>query len=238
MTGDKATLFFTTRWTLVAEAAQMGDENAKEALGELCQSYWQPLYRFARRTGKAPEDAEDLVQGFFAYLLELDSLRQANPERGRFRAFLLGAFKHFMSNDWHRQHRKKRGGFAPHISLDWQDAESGLSMNIEDGRSPDRLFDREWALALLEKVLADLEREEPGFEKWKGFLSLEGHNLNYGEIASDFEMSEGAVRVAVHRLRKRYRQRVQDEIAGSLSDATMVEDEMKFLLAALVEDFQ
>ena len=237
MEKSQHSFFATTRWTLVGEASCAGDSQAKEALGVLFSTYWKPLYRYARRTGKGTQDAEDLVQSFFTQLLEGNGLELADRDRGRFRAFLLGALKNHMVNAWRHGHRRKRGGFAQHLSLDWQDAESGLVIELEDRRSPDRLYDREWAMALLDKVLGDLEREEPGFVRWKPFLSLSREHLSYSDLAEQFEMSEGAARVAVHRLRKRYRQRVRSEIAGSLDDASMVDEEMKVLFDALVDDF-
>jgi RNA polymerase sigma-70 factor (ECF subfamily) len=231
------TLFLTTRWTLVGKAVASGDTEARRALDDLFRIYWKPLYRYVRRTGKSPEDAEDLVQGFFGLLVTGDGLRLADRERGRFRAFLLAAVKNFMVSEWRREHRQKRGGFAAHLSLDWQDAETGLKLEVEDSRSPDRLFDKEWAMALLAKVLDDLEREEPEFSRWKPFLSMSRERLPYAEIARQFGMGEGAVRVAVHRLRKRYRESVRGEIAGTLTEPSMVEEEMRALFSALTEDF-
>ena len=152
-----ATLFATTRWTLVCEAARGGDADGLEALGALFGSYWQPLYRYARRKGKSREDAEDLVQGFLAHLMQIDALREIDRARGRFRAFLLTSFNHWMINEWKHGTRQKRGGGIPALSFDWQSAETGLKIEVADERSPDRLFDREWALALLGKVLAQLE---------------------------------------------------------------------------------
>lgn len=169
-------------------------------------------------------------------MLEGEGLRLADRHRGRFRTFLLGALKNYMINAWRHGHREKRGGFARHISLDWRDAESGCMMEVEDGRSPDRLYDREWAMALLDKVLEDMEREESGFAQWKPFLSLSRERLSYAKLAEEFGMSEGAARVAVHRLRKRYRKRVRLEIAGSLEDSSMVDEEMKVLFSALTDD--
>lgn len=233
MPPNQPTLFLTTRWTLVGKALASGDTEARRALDDLFRIYWKPLCRYVRRTGKSAEDAEDLVQGFFAHLLEGDGLRLADRGRGRFRAFMLGALKNYMANVWKREHREKRGGFSTHLPLDLPGGESAAVMEIQDGRSPDLQFDREWAMALLEKVLADLEREEPEFAKWEPFLSLDREQLSYGEMASRFGMSEGAARVAVHRLRKRYRQRVRDEIARTLVDDSMIEDEMKSLFAAL-----
>ena len=237
MPKQRSTLFLTTRWTLVGKAAGSGDTEARRALGDLFGIYWKPLYRYVRRKGKSAEDAEDLVQGFLEHLVAGDGLRLADRDRGRFRAFLLSALKNFIAREWLREHRQKRGGFAPHLSLDWEDAESGLKLEAEHARSPDRLFDREWAMSLLDKVLDDMEREEPEFAEWKPFLSLSRERLSYAEMAKKSEMNEAAVRVAVHRLRKRYRQRVREEIAGTLAESSMVEDEMRALFAALTEDF-
>jgi RNA polymerase sigma-70 factor (ECF subfamily) len=225
----------TTRWTVVCEAARGGDTEAVEALGALFETYWPPLYRYVRRLNRTAPDAEDLVQGFFAHLLEQNGLGLADRDRGRFRAFLLGSLKHYMANEWQRDHRLKRGGFAAHLSIDWQAAETGLGLEPADERSPDKLYDREWAMALLDKVLDDLAREEKelDFARWKPFLSVSSARLPYAEIAGEFGMSEGAARVAVHRLRKRYRQRLRDEIGRTLADDQLVDDEMRSLFAAL-----
>jgi RNA polymerase sigma-70 factor (ECF subfamily) len=219
----------------VCDAARGGDAGAVEALGALFGTYWPPLYRYVRRQGRAAPDAEDAVQGFFAHLLGQDGLRLADRDQGRFRAFLLGSLKNFLANEWHREHRLKRGGFAAHLSIDWKDAESGLGLEPEDRRSPDRLYDRDWALALLDKVLDDLQSEEKDFVRWKPYLSLSGDRLPYAAIAAESGMTEGAARVAVHRLRKRYRQRLRDEISRTLADEHLVEEEMHSLFAALSE---
>ena len=235
------TSFATTRWTLVCDAAQSGDTQAVAALGALFGTYWQPLYRYARRLGHSAPDAEDLVQGFFANLLERNGLRLAARERGRFRTFLLGSLQHHMANQWQREHRLKRGGFASHLSLDWQHAETGLSLEIADPRSPDRLFDREWALALLDKVLGELEaacRAEGGaaqFEKLKPCLTADSSRIGYAELAAGLGLSEGAARVAVHRLRKRYRALLTTEVARTLASPAAVEEEMRALFAVLAE---
>jgi len=236
MFDSKPTLFLTTRWTIVGKAARSDETEARRALGDLFNIYWKPLYRYIRRTGKSPEDAEDLVQGFFERLVAGDGLRMADRDRGRFRAFLLTTLKNYMVSEWRRDHRQKRGGFSQHLSLDWRDAETGLSLDASHHHSPDSLYDREWATAMLTKVLNDMEREDPEFDRWKPFLSLSRESVPYAEIAGRFGIGEGAARVAVHRLRKRYRQRVREEIAGSLTDQSMVEDEMKVLFSALTED--
>jgi RNA polymerase sigma factor (sigma-70 family) len=233
----RQTLFLTTRWTLVAEAARGGNTAAADALGALFLTYWQPLYRYVRRQGKTAEDAEDLVQGFFAQLLQQDGLRFADRDRGRFRMFLLGGIKNHIAGEWQRDHRQKRGGFATHLSIDWKDAETGLGIDPPDDRSPDKLYDQDWTVALLDKVLDDLGREEVNldFARWKPFLSVSSGNLGYAGIAEQFGMTEGAARVAVHRLRKRYRQRLREEIGRTLSDEQLVDDEMRSLFAALSE---
>lgn len=230
-------LFATTRWTLVGDAAGDDTTRAQDALAEIFQVYWSPLYRYARRLGRSPEDAEDGVQGFFVHLLEGRGLGLADRDRGRFRAFLAGSLKHYLTSEWRREHRLKRGGFAPRLSIDWRDAESGLGLEPEDLRSPDKLFDREWALALLAKVLDDLAAEEQGndFARWKPFLSVSSARIAYAEIAGEFGISEGAARVAVHRLRKRYRQRLRREIGRTLVREELVDEEMQSLFAALAE---
>jgi DNA-directed RNA polymerase specialized sigma24 family protein len=151
------TLFATTRWTVVCDAARGGDSRAVEALGALFGTYWQPLYRYARRRGKSKEDAEDLVQGFLAHLIEAQALRGTERGKGLFRAFLLASFNHWMINEWKYASREKRGSGVPPLSFDWERAETGLKLESADERSPDKLFDLEWALTLLRKTLEDLE---------------------------------------------------------------------------------
>ena len=229
------TLFATTRWTVVRDAAQGGDTEAAEALGTLFRTYWQPLYRFTRRQGKSPSDAEDLVQGFFAKLLANNGLRLADQDHGRFRAFLLGCLKNHLASDYQHRLRDKRGAGAPHLSLDWQAAETGLSLEPADLRSPDILFDREWAMALLDAVLDELARSEPDFARWKPWLGLRGSTLPYARIASENGLSEGAARVAVHRMRKRYREALRRELARTLDSDALVDEEMRALFSALTE---
>lgn len=234
---SKSTSFATTRWTVIGEAARSGDTGAVKALGDLFTTYWSPLYRYVRRLGRTVADAEDTVQGFFTHLLTHNGLRLVDRSQGRFRAFLLASLKHYMANEWQREHRQKRGGFAPHFSLDRQNAETGLGAEPADARSPDLLYDRDWAVALLERVLGDMSREEPRleFDRWKPFLSVSSSRVVYADLAARFDLTEGAARVAVHRLRKRYRYRLREEIARTLSgeDEAMVEEEMRALFAAL-----
>jgi RNA polymerase sigma-70 factor (ECF subfamily) len=229
--------FATTRWTLVGHAA--GGPEALAALGELLVIYWQPLYRYARRKGKSREDAEDLVQGFMVQLIENDVLRHPDPAKGRFRTFLLASFNHWMINEWKRGAREKRGGGFIPVSFDWQHAESGLSLEPADPRSPDLLYDREWALALLETTLNRLEeicRSEGGasvFDTLKPCLTADTARISYPELAAALGVSEGAARVAVHRLRKRYRHLLKEEITRTLADPAQADEELRALCATL-----
>ncbi len=231
--------FSTTCWTLICAAARGGETDAVSALGELFQTYWPPLYRHARRRGKGPADAEDLVQGFFVHLIESEALRATDPARGRFRAFLLTSFNHWMINDWKHASREKRGGGIPALSFDREHAETGLRLEVADESSPDRLFDRDWALALLDKVLRNLEgicRAEGGaaqFAVLKSCLTTNSDRIPYADLAPTLGLSEGAARVAVHRLRKRYRALLNQEIARTLTSPSAVEGELQALFAAL-----
>jgi DNA-directed RNA polymerase specialized sigma24 family protein len=233
------TFFATTRWTLVRDAARGGDTLAVEALGTLAGTYWQPLYRYARRKGKSPEDSEDLVQGFLTHIIEARALSRTDHAKGRFRAFLLASFQNWMINEWKRENRIKRGGGETLLSFDWQSAESGLHLEPAHDYSPDKLYDREWALALLGKVLADLEalcRAEGGaaqFEILKPCLTADSARIAYASIAVTLGTSEGAARVAVHRLRKRYRHLLTGEISLTLASPSAVEEEMRSLFAVL-----
>lgn len=236
MAAARPTLFATTRWSLVRDAAA---DARGSALAELVTIYWQPLYRYARRKGKSKEDAEDLVQGFLAHLLRAGRLQTTDPAKGKFRAFLLAAFNHWMIGDWQRSQRQKRGGGISPLSFDWQHAETGLALDIPDDRSPDRHFDREWALALLDKVLADLaeifrqEGNAAHFEVLKPSLTADSTRIPYAEIARSLGLTEGAARVTVHRLRKRYRHQLAAEICRTLASPAAVEEEMRSLFAAL-----
>ena len=233
------TLFATTRWTLVVDAARGSQVTAVEALGELVKTYWQPLYRYARRKGKSKEDAEDLVQGFMLNLMEAKSLENVDRSKGRFRAFLLACFNHWMTNDWRHATRLKRGGGQSLLSVDWEGAEAGLRLDVADERTPDHYFDKEWAVALLEEVLTKLEilvAEEGAaeqFERLRPCLITDSNKIDYEQIAAEMEVTEGAVRVAVHRLRKRYRKLLMEEVSRTLDSSDSVDEEMRALFSAL-----
>lgn len=231
-------IFATTRWTVVLAAGAGGAPGADRALEELCRTYWFPLYAYVRRRGHAKEDAEDLTQQFFARFLEKNYLRDLDASRGRFRAFLLASLKHFLSNEWDKSRTQKRGARAPHFPLDWQTADSQFQLSSAAEPSPDVAFDREWAIALLAKVIDRLSAESAAsgnsaqFERLKIFLTAGKGEKPHAEAARSLGMDETAVRVAVHRLRKRYRQLLRDEIAHTLADPAMVDDEMQALFGA------
>jgi len=232
-------VFVTTRWTVVLSAGRKSSPHSDKALAELCQTYWYPLYAYVRRQGKSKEDAEDLVQAFFASFLAKNYLEGLNAERGKFRAFLLASLKHFLANEWDKANRQKRGGGIAHISLDWQSADERYHLDPPDPASPDRSYDRAWAFALLEQVIVRLrtECEAEGkatlFDQAKGYLMIGETAIPYAEAAQALCLDEGAVRVAVHRLRKRYRQLLRDEIGQTLAHPAQVTEELRCLQAAL-----
>jgi len=231
-------IFATTHWTVVLAAGRRHTPQSDHALDELCRTYWFPLYAYVRRRGHEKQDAEDLVQAFFARFLAKNYLEGLCAERGRFRAFLLASLKHFLANEWDKSQRQKRGAGAMHLSLDWQTADSKFQVAAASEPSPDQAFDREWALALLSKVIEHLQAECAAdgkarlFEQLKVFLAAGKGETAQSEVAKALGMEEGAVRVAVHRLRKRYRQLLRDEIASTLSDPAMVDEEMRALFGA------
>ncbi len=220
--------FATTRWTMVMTAGESGGA----ALGELCAAYWFPVYAYVRRRGHSKEDAEDLTQGFFADLLARGDIADLRRENGKFRAFLLAAMKHFMSNEHDKHRREKRGGGALHLSLDWQQADARFRL-ADESLSPDAAYDREWATALLERVLVAMESEaDDRFPHLKPYLSLDRERIPYSAAAAELGLDEGAVRVAVHRLRKRYRLLLREEIARTLTGPDLVDEELRALMNA------
>jgi RNA polymerase sigma-70 factor (ECF subfamily) len=231
-------VFATTQWTVVLAAGRRHTPQADGALEELCRTYWFPLYAYVRRRGHAKADAEDLVQAFFARFLEKNYLAGLSAERGRFRAFLLASLKHFLINEWKKSQRLKRGGGEKTLSLDWQTADTKFQVAATAEPSPDKSFDREWALALLAKVIERLQQECAAdgkaklFEQLKVFLTAGKGESAQAEVAKVLGLEEGAVRVAIHRLRKRYRVLLRDEIAQTLTDESQVDEEMRALFGA------
>ena len=223
-------------------AGHRGAPQADVALEELCRTYWFPLYAYVRRHGHSREDAEDFTQAFFARLLEKNYLEGITSDKGKFRAFLLVALKRFMANEWDRANRQKRGGGVPALSLDWQDADARYQINPADNLSPDKLYDRAWAVTLLERFITRL-RDESGaegkarsYEQLKPFLVAGKSEMPYAQAAAALEMTEGAVRVAVHRFRRRYRELLREEIGQTLSDPAQAGEEMQALFSAFAED--
>lgn len=230
--------FATTRWTVVLTAGSATAPGAGQALEELCSTYWFALYAFVRRQGHSKEDAEDLVQGFFARFFEKNYLDGVSSEKGKFRSFLLAALKHFLANEWDRAGRQKRGGHATHLSLDWDEAHTRYQVDPADQLTPDKLYDRAWAVMLLERVLARLRQENLAdgklavFDRLKPFLTLGKGAIPYSEAAKELNLTEEAARVAVHRLRRRYRELLREEVAQTLSHPGQIEEEMRALLGA------
>ena len=238
-TGAAGGIFATTHWTAVLAAGRGGSQQAEVALEELCHTYWYPLYAYVRRRGHSREDAEDLTQGFFARLLEKNYLEGITSDKGKFRSFLLVALKRYLANEWDRANRQKRGGGVTPLSLDWQDAETRYQINPADNLSPDRLFDRAWAVIVLERVITRLRDENSGegkaglYEQLKPFLMVGKSEIPYAQAAAALEMTEGAVRVAVHRLRRRYRELLREEITETLANPAQADEEIQALFSAL-----
>jgi DNA-directed RNA polymerase specialized sigma24 family protein len=231
--------FATTHWSLVLAAGAGVDPDARQALATLCETYWYPLYAFVRRLGKSPEDSGDLTQSFFALLLEKHYLRAADRHRGKFRSFLLAAFKHFLSKEKDRARAHKRGGGRTHFSLDFAAGENRYGLEPSHEMTPERLYERRWALTALDWVLARLRAEavragkEASFDRLKGFLTGEGDMTSYRQAADELGSTEGAVKVAAHRLRRRFRELLLAEIAQTVAKPQDVGDELRHLFAAL-----
>ncbi|HMC78901.1 MAG TPA: hypothetical protein VKH34_17250 [Vicinamibacterales bacterium] len=230
--------FATTRWSLVLAAGGGAAPGSEEALATLCRQYWYPLYAYSRRGGHPHDRAEDLVQAFFVKLLEKQSLQFARAERGRFRSFLLVSFKNFVASEYERERAAKRGAGHPVTSLDVSSGESRYALEPRDGVTPEVLFERQWAHALVDRVQVRLRtvfvRAGKGavFEHLKGCVTADD-DLDYREIAASLGMTEGAVRVASHRLRRRFRELLRDEIRHTVDDEQGIDEEVTFLLAAL-----
>jgi RNA polymerase sigma-70 factor (ECF subfamily) len=222
--------FATTRWSIVVRAGGPTGPDARAALETLCATYWYPLYAYARRRGQARHGAEDLVQGFFATLLERGSVAAADPQRGRFRAFLLTAFQRFAANEHERAAARKRGGGAKTLSIDFDDGESRFATEPSHDMTPEREFERRFALALLARVLARVKRDRPGDADLLAYVGGTGEARPYAEIAAARGSTEDAVKVAVHRLRGRYRDCLRAEIRETVAADADVDDEIRHLL--------
>ncbi|MGB5571778.1 MAG: sigma-70 family RNA polymerase sigma factor [Thermoanaerobaculia bacterium] len=231
--------FATTQWSQVLAARDGSESEARTALAVLFEAYWYPLYAFVRHQGHSPEEAADLTQAFFAYLLEKDVLKSVDPAEGKFRSFLLATLKHFLSHERDKAHAQKRGGDQIGISLDAKLAESRYGYEPSDGLTPEQVYERRWALTVLERTLGKLEEKESTggdatrFEKLRPYLVGEEPHLPYREVAEELDMSEGAVRGAVHRLRQSFGQFLRDEIAKTVAEPDQVDGEVRHLLGAV-----
>jgi RNA polymerase sigma-70 factor (ECF subfamily) len=231
--------FATTQWSLVlaAKPDEASRSRARRALQKLCTAYWYPLYAFVRYRGYSSDEAQDLTQAFFAQIIETHGLATADPERGRFRSYLLGAMKHFLANEWHRGQTQKRGGGVIVLDLDALEPEARYALEPACTTDPDAGFDREWAQQTIARAMEKLRAESDArgkgelFEGLKG--SLTGEESARSETAARLGMTEGAVKVAVHRLRQRYRELLRAEIAETVTNPSDVDAEMRHLVAAL-----
>jgi len=231
--------FRTTHWSAVLAAREKDSSQAQRALAELCQTYWYPLYVYIRRRGNGPGEAEDLTQSFFARLLEKNYVGDVTPGMGRFRSFLLAAVKHFLANEWDHAQAQKRGGGKAIVSLDDKEAETRYQFEPVDNVTPETLFERKWAVTVLEQVLARLREEFVAsekaelFDELKVFLSADQATRSYASVAARTGLKEGTVKVAVHRLRRRYGELLREEIANTVHEPHEVEDEVRHLITVL-----
>ncbi len=237
--GSNAGVFQTTHWSVVREAAELNPEASAAALERLCRTYWYPLYAYVRRLGHSAEESQDLTQEFFARLLSKHYLARANRSKGRFRSFLLSSLNHFLNSEWRRCQAVKRGAGRTLISLDETAAEDRYTAEAVSPLSPERLYERRWALELLDLALARLRAEYAAagrgsqFEQLQGFLTTAADERRYAEVAPELGISPGAAMVAVHRLRQRYRDVLREEIAQTVNSPSEIDEEIRWLFAAI-----
>jgi RNA polymerase sigma-70 factor (ECF subfamily) len=228
--------FKTTHWSVVLDASRNDSPQASAALARLCQIYWHPVYAYIRRLGRGPEDAKDLTQEFFFRLIEKNYLKSLDRETGKFRSFLLVVLKRFLANEWDRANRQKRGGGRQIISLDEMDTELRYLAEPIDDCTPEKAFEQRYARTVLQQVINRLQAEMSGdgkaafFDELKDFLGGDG---GYSEVAVRCQMNEGALRVAVHRLRRRYREILREEIASTVASPEQIEEEIQHLFLSL-----
>lgn len=234
--GGSPRRFETTRWSVVQAAGNATTPEAKQALTQLCESYWRPLYAYVRYRVSTSQEAQDLTQAFFVAFLEKNYAGDADRDRGRFRTFLLTALRNFLSKEWEKARAIKRGGDQIILSLDFQQAESSVSIEPAAGLTAEQHYDQQWAIALLDQVMWRLEQETPAsdrFQTLKLFLISDSPGTNYETVAAELDMTEPAVRKAVSRLRQRYRQLLRIEILETVAGPDEVEDEIRKLFSTL-----
>lgn len=230
--------FTTTQWSLVLHAGDSLDPESESESAQLCRNYWYPLYAYIRHRGYAVEDARDLTQTFFQRVLERKLLKRVKPDGRKFRSYLLTALKHFLSDEWDRARAQKRGGGQTLISLDYESAQERYAIEPRETQSPDQLYEKRWALTILEQVMARLRQDYQKTNKAALFEAIQealpkGRSTPYSEIAETLSMSESAVKVAVHRMRSRFRKRLREEVSQTLSEGADTEEEIQHLFAAL-----
>jgi RNA polymerase sigma-70 factor (ECF subfamily) len=236
---EKSSPFSTTHWSVVMSAGSDDSGRATVALERLCQAYWFPIYAFTRRRGSDAHEAEDLTQSFFAFLLEKEALRKVDRCKGRFRTFLLAALTNFLANEWDKRRALKRGGEHQFVSFDDAAAEACYLKEATDSLTPEKLFERRWAVTLMGQVFARLKQEYAAgnkaalFEKLEPALTGEVGSGAFAQWAGELGMSEGAVKVALHRLRRRFGEALRSEIAHTVSSPDEIEDEIRQLFAAV-----
>jgi len=236
---ERNAAFATTNWSVVLAAGQGSGAEGAQALEQLCRTYWYPLYAFVRRAGHAPADAEDLTQEFFARFLEKGYFGRGDPARGRFRSYLLACLKHFLSEQWRRARRLKREGGQTILSWDSRTAEERYRLEPEDPMTPENVYDRRWALTLLERALDRLGKEQAAAGKAEAFARLknslwgEGDATGYAELAARLGTTEGTIKVMVHRLRHRYREVLREEVAQTVASGESVDEELRHLIGVI-----
>lgn len=233
--------FATTHWSVVLAAAEEESPQAATALDRLCRTYWYPIYAYIRKQGYSPDDAQDLTQGFFAHILSRGFLKRADPNKGRFRSFVLGALRYFLADEWARFQAQKRGGGKLQSVIDTQVGEAKYQREAVDQLDAENIFERRWALALLDRVLERLQKDfqDSGknavFDALRGFLIGERGPVTYAEAATKLGMTEGAVKVTVHRMRQRYRELFREEVSHTVDEPAALEDEVRHIFAVLTK---
>ncbi|MFB0556135.1 MAG: RNA polymerase sigma factor [Phycisphaerae bacterium] len=231
--------FATTHWSVILAAGDTSASQHEQALSSLCKTYWFPLYAYLRRRGYNAHQAEDYTQGFFAQMLDKHYLRKVSPKPGKFRSFLLAAFRHYVADEHDHARAIKRGGSRKILSLDFNTAERKYALGLTYDLSPDKVFERSWALAVLEKTMDRLRAELAGRDKQRHFdvfriyLGGQAAKVPYHDVADKLKMTEGAVKVAIHRLRRRYREILREEIAQTVAGEDQIDEEIKDLFAVL-----
>lgn len=231
--------FATTHWSVVLSAGRTETAVARLALETLCRAYWYPLYSYVLRKGYQPDEAQDLTQEFFAWLIAGDHFSLVDQTKGKFRGFLLSRLDYFLAREWRRAHRQKRGGQFTFVSMDAHRTEDGYLPELADHDTPERQFQRRWALTVLKQAMCALQQEceangkEALFQEAKNLLSGERHAAAYAEISRNLNMSEGAARVAVHRLRERYGELLRREVAHTVTQEAEIDEELRYLFQVL-----